>query len=134
MHVTSRIEDGEQWSVARYPLGNYVEHQITKVDEVITVTTHMTIAELVSQVNLYDAGKYLIRPATVDSRRSFVEACWLCLSWAFPSRLCDADGGCCLAVPRFLLLALVCSLLLPTAELQDYLAGGVKVFQNSSYV
>ena len=80
MHVTSRIEDGEQWNVARYPLGNYVEHQITKVDEVLTVTTHMTIVELVSQVNLYDADKYLIRPSTVDSRRSFVEACCLCLS------------------------------------------------------
>ena len=134
MHVTSRIEDGEQWIVARYPLGNYVEHQITTVDEVITETTHMMIAELVSQVNLYDADKYLIRPSTVDSRRSFVEACCRCLSWAFRSRLCDADNGCCLAVPRFLLLALVCSLLLPTAKLQDYLAGGAKVFQNSSYV
>jgi hypothetical protein len=87
MHVTSRIEGGEQWTVARYPHGEYAEHQITKVDEVITETTHMMMAELVSQVNLYDADKYLIRPATVDSRRSFVEACCLCLAWAFLSRL-----------------------------------------------
>ena len=117
MHVTSRIKGGEQWTVARYPHGEYAEHQITKVDEVITETTHMMMAELVSQVNLYDADKYLIRPATVDSRRSFVEACCSCLAWAFLSRLCDADNGCCLAVPRFLLFALVCSLLMPTAKL-----------------
>jgi hypothetical protein len=134
MHVTSRIEGGEQWIVGRFPHGQYVEHQITKVDEVITETTHMMIAELVSQVNLYDADKYLIRPATVDSRRSFVEACCSCLAWAFLSHLCDADNGCCLAVPRFLLFALVCSLPMPTAKFQDYLVGGPRVFPNSSYV
>ena len=134
MHVTSRIEGGEQWTVTRYPHGQYVEHQITKVDEVITETTHMMIAELVSQVNLYDADKYLIRPATVDSRRSFVEARCSCLAWAFLSHLCDADNGCCLAAPRFLLFALVCSLPMPTAKFQDYLVGGPRVFPNSSYV
>ena len=134
MHVTSRIEGGEQWTVARYPHGEYAEHQITKVDEVITETTHMMIAELVSQVNLYDADKYLIRPATVDSRRSFVEARCSCLAWAFLSHLCDADNGCCLAAPRFLLFALVCSLPMPTAKFQDYLVGGPRVFPNSSYV
>ena len=45
MHVTSRIEGGEQWVVARYPNGDSTEHQIAMLDEVITVKSLSIIAE-----------------------------------------------------------------------------------------
>ena len=44
-HVTSRIEEGDEWTVGRYPLGVYAEHQIKTVDEVISETNHTMIAE-----------------------------------------------------------------------------------------
>lgn len=56
-HFSRRIDAGERWRVRRYWNGVCTEHEIITPDE----------------VNLYDCDKFLIRPASIESRRALVE-------------------------------------------------------------